>query len=314
MLESNADIIGLQEVSSISKDYYIFRRKLADWFDTLEGENGLTAAGYTCVKGKNLYTGDDYSYDLTLNKDKTMFNPIYFKTEKYNLIANDTIWFTDKDSRYEASRIDGADTWKGLNYVVLEDKETGVQFMYVNLHLIVRGKETKNDDGTVEKKGNWLKDADGNYTDHHVQELQVIYLREILDDLQKQYDIPMFIGGDFNNSASKINTWFTKSTVNSDGSINAGGKPTESVSVVRSNPYATNIITSCSSTTEDFANLGDYNVTGDKWGAIDLWFVSNFEGVMHCYIVDDNKVASTGKYPSDHLPTKFVVTIYSETN
>ena len=301
MLNSNADIIGLQEVSSISEEVLwgvLGRRKLADWFDTLKGVNGLTAAGYTCVKGLNIYTGDEYSSDLVVSREKTMFNPIYFKTDKYTLIANDTIWFTDAEHRYEASRIDGANTDKALNYVVLEDKETGVQFMYVNLHLIVRDK-------------NYVHDAEGNDTEHFVQELQVVYLREILEDLQEQYDLPMFIGGDFNNSATKIDTWFKKSVVNSDGTVNSNGNPTETVAITKSNPNATNVITSCSTTTDDFKNLDDYDLT-EKWGAIDLWFVSNFEGVMHCYIVDDNKNETTGRYPSDHLPTVFIVTLYSE--
>ena len=225
-----------------------------------------------------------------------MFNPIYFKTDKYTLIANDTIWFTDAEHRYEASRIDGANTDKALNYVVLEDKETGAQFLYVNLHLIVKGQD------------NFVHDANGNDTEHPVQELQVIYLREILEDLQEQYDLPMFIGGDFNNSASNINGWFKNSVVNEDGTVNSDGSPTETVKVTRANESADHTVPGCSTTNEEFTERGN------SVGAIDLWFVSNFEGIMHCYIVDDNKNETTGKYPSDHLPVSFVVTLYTQTN
>ena len=306
LLQSNADIIGLQEVSSLNPGL-----SKADWFDTLNGNGGLTSAGYTCVKGLDVYTGREHSSSLTSEREKTMFNPIYFKTDKYKLIANDTIWFTDAESRDEASRIDGANTDKALNYVVLEVLDengngTGVRFMYVNLHLIVRSTNSGNLNAL---------DKNGNDTGHLVQELQVIYLREILDDLLAQYDLPMFIGGDFNNSATTINGWLTKSVVNDDGTINSSGKPTETVKITRANPYATNVVTGCSTITEDFKNLGDYDkAADDKWGAIDLWFSANFNGVMHAYVVDDNKVASTGKYPSDHLPTQFVVTLYTAKN
>ena len=292
MLNSNSDIIGLQEtgwkkaVSGLSS---------LDWFDTLGDEDtaaGLTAAGYTCVKGENIYAN--------ANSNKTMYNPIYFKTEKYNLIATDTVWFTDEESRYSPSRIDGANTDKALNYVVLEDKETEARFIYVNLHLIVKDQD------------NYVHDADGNDTEHLVQELQVIYLREILDDLLEQYDLPMFIGGDFNHSASRINTWFTKSTVAEDGrTINSNGKPTEAVKIIDVIANAENVVITDPSTStienDKFETRKDY--TG---GPIDLWFVANFEGIMHGYILDDNKNETTGKYPSDHLPTVFIVTLYSE--
>ena len=273
MLNSNSDIIGLQEASW--KKAKSGGTSL-DWFDTLgDGDTaaGLTAAGYTCVKGDDLFGGT--------NANKTMYNPIYFKTEKYTLIANDTIWFTDKASRYSASTISGSDTYKALNYVILQDKETGAQFMYVNLHLIVQ---------------------DNSNT---IQELQVIYLREILDELLKQYRLPMFIGGDFNNSASVINNWFTKSVVNADGSIDSNGKPTETVKMLRVNENADYTVKGCSTTTADFT------AKGTSTGAIDLWFVSNFEGILHSYIVDDNKNETTGKYPSDHLPVIFEATLYS---
>ena len=262
-----------------------------NWFDTLNGANGLTSVGYTCVKGEEIFGGT--------NSEKTMYNPIYFKTEKYTLVANGTLWLTDRDRRASVSKIDGADTYKALNYVVLEDKNTAARFVYVNLHLIVQGGD------------NYVHDSEGNDTEHLIQELQVIYLREILEDLLNTYQLPMFIGGDFNNSSSRINTWFTKSVLHTDGSIDSDGKPTESVTVTRANPYADHVLTSCSVTTDDFKELSDYNQTS-KTGAIDLWFVSNLDGRVYCYEIVDNKVTTTSgeKYPSDHLPAKLVVTLY----
>ncbi len=317
LLGSGADIIGLQEVSS--------RRALADggdsldWFDTIGNEDkilGLTAAGYTCVSGKNIYTGQDYK-DLTLDKlaekQKTMYNPIYFKTDKFELVTSGTKWFTATPD--EASTINGANTHKALNFVVLKDKKTGEEFVYVNLHLIVR---TEKDEYDEDKKVPMnVEDLDGNDTGHLVQELQVIYLREILQTLADAYNLPMFIGGDFNNSYSGINEWFSKSVVGENPwDINSEGEPTETVEISTARDQAitkSNYQYSC--TTEDFTQVdpeAGENIW-KKWGAIDLWFTSNFtNGVVHSYQIYDNKTNTTTgeKYPSDHLPAKMYVTIY----
>ena len=290
LLSSGADIIGLQETGwkrAVSGNSYL------DWFDTLGDEDtiaGLTAAGYTCVKGEDIYGA--------ANEKRTMYNPIYFKTDKYTLITSKTLWLTDAEHRESCSRIEGANTDKALNYVILEDKASGTRFIYVNLHYIVKDQD------------NYVVDANGNDTEHLIQELQTIYLREILDDLLEKYDLPMFIGGDFNNSQSKIYTWFTKSVVEPDGiTINSAGKPEESVKITRTNVAAQHVSNACSTVSDDFTTRKDYE------GAIDLWFVSNFEGVLYCYAVIDNKNETIGKYPSDHLPAKLVVSLYdSKTN
>ena len=316
LLGSGADIIGLQEVSS--------RRALADggdsldWFDTIGNEDkilGLTAAGYTCVSGKNIYTGQDYK-DLTLDKlaakQKTMYNPIYFKTDKFELVGSGTKWFAaDPDT---ASTINGANTHKALNFVVLRDKKTGEEFIYVNLHLIVK---TKKEDGQTVNMN--VLDSSDTDTGHLVQELQVIYLRGILDALQKEYaDLPMFVGGDFNNSYSGINKWFSKSVVGENPWDISEGTPEEDIQLSTAREQAitkSDYLYSC--TTEDFTEIEpkSYKDKWSKWGAIDLWWTSNFtNGVVHCYQILDNKTTtSTGeKYPSDHLPAKMCVTIYKD--
>ena len=262
-----------------------------DWFDTLGDEDteaGLTAAGYTCVKGKDIY-GEQ-------NANRTMYNPIYFKTADYELLANGTLWLTDADSRESCSRIQGANTDKALNYVVLRHIDSGKEFIYVNLHYIVKDQD------------NYVKDAEGNYVldengeKHLVQELQTIYLREILKDLYDEYQLPMIIGGDFNNSQSKVYTWFTKSVVEADGTINSNGSPDKSIDLIRTNAYANHVTNECSTVDEKFENRNTYE------GAIDLWFVSKFDGVIRCYEVIDNK--SGNKYPSDHIPAKLVISMY----
>ena len=50
----------------------------------------------------------------------------------------------------------------------------------------------------------------------------------------------------------------------------------------------------------------------ENWGAIDLWYTSNFDGVVHVYEIVDNYNESVCKYPSDHLPAKLYVTLYTK--
>ncbi|MBO5779254.1 MAG: hypothetical protein J6R82_06785, partial [Clostridia bacterium] len=287
LVNYGADLIGLQEVTW--KKALSGKNEL-DWFDTIGDEDtvaGLTAAGYTCVKGANTYA-DGYS------PRKTMYNPIYFKTEKFHLIAQGSKWFTSTPD--VPSIIDGANTYKNLNYVVLEDKATGQQFIYVNLHLI------------VSTDGNFVHDGDGNDTEFKIQQLQVVYLRSILQDLQDEYDLPMFIGGDFNNSYGSVNDWFKNSVVGeNDWEINSKGKPTETIKLSTARDVAVSkspVIASC-------LGSGEFETDDITSGSkIDLWFTSNMNGFVHVYQILDNKNESTGKYPSDHLPAKLYVTLY----
>ena len=288
LVNYGADVIGLQEASWLKATLGTL-----NWFDTLGDENtvaGLTAAGYTCVKGADLYGGK--------NSEKRMYNPIYFKTADFTLVANGTKWLTSTPD--VASTIDGADTYKGLNYVVLKHNETGEQFVYVNVHLIVR-------------RSNYVHDADGNDTEFYVQELEVIYLREILQELQDTYDLPMFIGGDFNNSYSSITDWFKNSVVGTNEWDISEGTPEETIKLSIARDQALSKAPKCYSvTTEDFTQVNPTAIN-EGWGAIDLWFTSNMDnGVVHVYQIIDNKTTTTTgeKYPSDHLPARLYVTLY----
>ena len=288
LVNYGADIIGLQEVSwkkAVSANSQL------DWFDTLGDEDtvaGLTAAGYTCVKGADIYAAG-YS------PRKTMYNPIYFKTDTFNLIASGDKWFSSTPD--VPSTIDGANTYKNLHYVVLEHKETGVRFVYVNLHLIVQG------------DNNFVHNGDGEDTEFKVQQLQVIYLRSILQDLQDQYDLPMFVGGDFNNTYNTISDWFKKSVVGENEWDISNGTPEETVKLSIARDQAVSKTPSLRSCPQGEA----FDVKAVNGNAIDLWFTSNLgDSVVHVYqIIDNMTTTSTGeKYPSDHLPAKLYVTLY----
>ena len=228
------------------------------------------------------------------------------------------------------------DTWKGLTYVVLEHNKSGEQFVYVNLHYIV--KANANSD---KENRNYVYDTNGQETEISAQELETIYLRAILDDLQNEYDLPMFISGDFNNNNSKIEGWFEGSyldvanqiVTSEQSTVNGKTRYKEQIrvgeSVLTEKPegneedvaitfagslahYTTGKTLSSSNGGGNFSNLGP----GVSKNVIDLWFVSNFDGIVHTYEIVDNKFeepnadGSNNRYPSDHLPAKLYVTLY----
>ena len=70
---------------------------------------------------------------------------------------------------------------------------------------------------------------------------------------------------------------------------------------------ATNKSAGCSTVGENFTLIDDSS------GPIDLYYMLNGTNVtIHNFAVTDNKVESTGMYPSDHLPVKLVVTILND--
>ena len=297
LLGYGADIIGLQEVAYVDGTFSDL-----NMFDVLGNDTksaGLTAAGYTCVTGDELY-GGTHSY-------KKMWNPIYYKTDMFDLIAQDTVWFTDEESRYSASKIESENTpYKGLNYVVLEHKESGEQFVYVNVHLIVISR-TRENYFLKDNNGNILYEDDG-VTPRQIQEKQIIYLREILQSIQDEYDLPMFIGGDFNRSFNNVNTQF-KNRVYDENGVISNGTPEETVklSITRDTASSKQTANSCPSGGNFTTRL---TLSGSP---IDLWFTSNFDnGFVGCYQIIDNWNESIQKYPSDHCPAKLYVTLYMD--
>ena len=263
-----------------------------------------------------------------------MYNPIYFKTDKFELIEWGSKWLTSTPDL--PSIIDGMDTWKGLTYAVLEEKETGTRFIYVNVHYVIKA-EIKSDGSDRE----YVYDTNGNRTEIWAQELETVYLRAILDDLQNKYDLPMFISGDFNNNDGKISGWFENSYLDVENQIVSVVDSTANgitrykdqikvgESVLTEKPEGNNEdveITFAGSiahytsgkTLSSSAGGGNFSTLGPNGSrhVIDLWFVSNFDGIVHTYEIIDNKFEELNAdknnniYPSDHLPAKLYVTLY----
>ena len=101
--EADADVFGLNEANQ-------------EWLDILSPE----FPAYTYVKGRANHTGGD-------------FNPIFYKTAKFDLIESGTKWLSDtpeKSSAYAESH-----TERIFSYVILEEKTTRERFMYIQVHL-----------------------------------------------------------------------------------------------------------------------------------------------------------------------------------
>ena len=156
ILSANPDVVGIQEASAKKHAY---NSSTLSWFDTLAQ---LEAKGYACFKGSNILPSSD---------DKEMYNPIYYKADKYNLVGSGFAYLSE-DGTQQA--YDGE--YRGVTYVVLEDKTTGLQFVYVNVHMT-----------RYNSPDNYQDDVAG-------------YLKAFLEGLT--YTCPIIIGGDFNGSYS----------------------------------------------------------------------------------------------------------------
>lgn len=148
--QKNADVFGLLEAG-------------ADWIAKINPE---VSATYTCVTGKPVDTTKDASY-----------NPIYYKTDKFDLIEWGTKWLSDTPDKM--SRYPTAKHYKVLTYVILKDKATGARFMYINIHL----------DGS--------NDAAAHSALKEVRKWQV----EVFKNFIAKYNfLPIIAGGDFNEN------------------------------------------------------------------------------------------------------------------
>lgn len=258
ILSQKPDVLGVQE-ASVKSVWTLEGTKVLSWFDTLAQ---LEAAGYASYRGENVLA--------TYGGNKEMYNPIYYKADKYTLIDCGYEYL----GAYTFETSDGTNTdYKGLTWVLLED-EQGIQFVYLNVHMP-------------------RKSSSGDHEQDKAAEALMNYIKETFSG----YTCPIFIGGDFNGSYSVYQGY----KIDGEGDEKVAYWGTTAVK----GTTATNKTTGSSEVTNNFTEL-----TGAS-GAIDLYYVVNSQNVvLHNYAVTDNKVGE--KYPSDHLPIKFVVTVFTE--
>lgn len=116
-------------------------------------------------------------YSSCLGADETLSNYIYWKTDKFNLIKKGYFYMSDTPA--VRSKYEGSNSYRSFTYVILEVKETGKQFLFIDVH-----------------------------TDYHAEESvrvkQLAALTSLLPKINKN-NLPMIILGDFNTTPTKVN-------------------------------------------------------------------------------------------------------------
>ena len=105
-------------------------------------------------------------------------NPIYYRTDKFDLVDSGTFWLSDTPE-VEGSALPGVNYPRICTWVHLRDKTTGLEYVHVNTHLDHNG----NNDA---KTGRSIR----------MQQFEVI-----LRFVQRFGDIPMVLTGDLNQAA-----------------------------------------------------------------------------------------------------------------
>ena len=117
ILKNDPDVLLLQEVS-------------VDWIPYLQSfmqENGYSYYGY------GRYGGELSASDL---QSGDQFTPVLWKTDKYDLKDSGHFWLSSTPETYSAAWLDGTVSKfpRCVNWVILQDKETGGEFMAVCVH------------------------------------------------------------------------------------------------------------------------------------------------------------------------------------
>ena len=110
------------------------------------------------------------------NANKSEMNAVFWLKDKYSAEAQGTFWLSETpetESRYEGAGCHRVCTW-----VVLTNNETGEKYIHMNTHL----------DNASEEAANYGA--------------QVISAK--MDELSKQYDCPIVLTGDFNETQGLI--------------------------------------------------------------------------------------------------------------
>ena len=109
----------LQSIETINADVFGCNEASEEWITRLTAK---FSKDYTCVKGK-----------IRSNDKSAEYCPIFFKTDKLELVENGTKWLSDtpdKMSKYKESHV-----YRIFSYAILRDKETGLEFMFISAHL-----------------------------------------------------------------------------------------------------------------------------------------------------------------------------------
>lgn len=117
ILKNDPDVLMLQEVC-------------LDWIPYLQ--NFMAEYGYSYY-GYGRYGGEMSGDDL---QSGDQFVPILWKTDKYDLVESGHFWLSSTPDVYSADWVDGTTSKypRCVNWVILKDKETGGEFLALNIH------------------------------------------------------------------------------------------------------------------------------------------------------------------------------------
>ena len=117
ILKNDPDVLMLQEVS-------------VDWIPYLQ--DFMSTNNYSYY-GYGRYGGELSATDL---QSGDQFTPILWKTEKYELKESGHFWLSSTPDVYSAAWVDGTVSKfpRCVNWVILQDKETGGEFMALCIH------------------------------------------------------------------------------------------------------------------------------------------------------------------------------------
>ena len=152
----------ITSVKQKSPDVFGLNESGKDWVELFLSDSEISGT-YECAWGLAAEKGDGASY-----------NPIFYRKDKFELVESGTKWFSSTPDRI--SMYPNGKHYKIMTYVILRDKTSGVEFMYLNVHL----------EGTNETDTELLAEVRGKQA------------AQIKSFVEKYNYLPIIIGGDFN--------------------------------------------------------------------------------------------------------------------
>ncbi len=255
VLEQSPDIVGFQEVS---KEWDAMLKQLA--------QDG----GYTRLRGG--YT----KYDFERNE-------IFFKTDKFTLISEGTKSLQQAASDMKVKNTENADLSldsleRVFHYVILEQKDTGKQILFVNTHLHYG--------------------STGSNAEPHdkVRRYQIRGLVAWLERYSRTYPNQIVVGDmNANYNASNPNNGGTRTM---QLYFDAGFTRTSETALVKGDVGGTLAL---------LERTSRVNADGQSWVFDYILTKGNIQTTY--YSVVNNPVDTGRKYPSDHIPVTATVCI-----
>ena len=234
------DVLGTQETQNFHKEAIL-----------------KAMPNYECYEGVVLKGGAKQS------------NMIFWNADKFKLVSKGFQYLTS--TPYSESKIEESNSYRGFSYVVLESRESGKQFMFVDVHITYR-------------------DSDGNNSGDKVKLArlkQAQYLVKFLEN--KKYDtMPIVLVGDFNSvpDSEALNA------------IDNSKRIDRTALVAKTKGDVSGTLTKSNQTERDNKYIFDHI------------FVTSDRIVTQYYSVIDADSKVNGYYLSDHLPVVANIVIY----